>query len=199
MDHLLELEDLDNLPTVDIKTNVLLPDGRVGVLWPNGHIRSAETGSWMVKPKDGAHSFTSDTGREAVSIREQIKDSAVEEALKEHGNGDLKLGIKKLVAVQVNIASKETNRRDATAALMELLKMGGFIRSKYTAETKEGGSGPESLDNEDIRIVKVLLRRAKEMIEQGEIAPDKVQKQEQSGAVFDPPLLGPDPGAGSGQ
>lgn len=192
---ILVLEDLDNLPKVTEKTAVRLPDGREGYLYPSGVIKNSR-GHFMLGAElnGGALRFNSATASQAVSMRERIKDSAVEEAIKEHGNGDLQLGIQKLINVQVQIASKEKNRRDSTAALMELLKIGGFIKSKYTGTEQKPSEGPAQLDSEEISILKAITNRYKQLQSVGEITPDKVQKQELSDAAqlidLDPDLSG---------
>lgn len=181
---ILVIEDLAQLPTVDIKTAVVLPDGREGYLHPSGVIKNSK-GHFMFggEINGGALPFNSASASEAVTIREEAKNNAVLEALAEHGAGNWVDGVKKLAQVQVKIASKESNRRDATNAFIELLKIAGIVRSKYTQEDPTTPAGVETLDSGDMVILKAITNRIKEIQAESRIEPDKVQKQELSSAV----------------
>ena len=188
---ILEITDPDNLPTVEQKTPVRLPDGREGWLYPGGTVHNAQ-GHWMLGNNGGAPPFTSALASQAVTKREHMKDLAVENAIKEHGGGSLRIGLEELVKVQVKIASNDKNRRDATNAFIELLKIGGFVKSKYTKEEVTAPAGTVGLDSDDISILKMITARVKEIQEQANITPDKVEKQEQSNPVdLDALDLGP--------
>ena len=134
----LVIDDLDNLPEVEEKTEVRLPGsvtlkpGDQAFLYPDGVIRN-QRGSWVVKPPPehgSAPAFTPDSAREAVRERERMKEKAVEAAIAKHGKGDVRRGLEKLVGVQVKIASDKEQGFNSTRALERLLQWGGYAAQK---------------------------------------------------------------------
>lgn len=143
-DNTIILDSLDNLPKVEEKTAVVLPDGRSGFLYPKGDIRNS-SGSYMVRPPYGNESWTRDTARQAVKKREELRSEAIQHAIiAGTGAKDLAGGVERLGREIVKVVLNGQGR-DKVVAFKELMRHGAMAgdlgRGGAVGGQGSGGSG----------------------------------------------------------
>lgn len=156
---LIILEDLDNIPSVDYKTAVILPDGRQGFLHPSGTIKDGR-GLFMVQKQAGAvRAFDREGARAARIKRETLRSEAIQQAiLNGTASEDLAGGIGKLAAAMVQIVLEGKQDRDKIKAFSELMRFGGLAYDLSRGGQAENGQGQaQNLSSEAVEALNFLL------------------------------------------
>jgi hypothetical protein len=143
----LQIIDLDDLPVVEGKTAIVVPDGREGWLYPSGVIKD-KRGKFMFQPKN-SKPFTSDTAKSAVLARERQKREAALAAVEEGG------GWKALFSTQVEIAKDPKRGRDATTAVKELQRASGVDRVQ--SEQQGANGSVQGFTNKEMGILRQVI------------------------------------------
>lgn len=153
------IDNLEDIPQVEAKTAVVLPDGRSGFLYPSGTIKD-DKGRFLVQQQPGhAQAFDRDTAREAVKKREAIRATAFQQAIIDGaGASDLSGGVEYLAKQLVEVA-KSGQGRDKIQAVKELVRHAGLAGDLGRGGSVHGvgSSGGVGLDGEAVRALNVIL------------------------------------------
>ena len=165
------LDSFENIPIVEAKTAVILPDGLAGFLHPSGTITN-EKGHFITNHQRGvAKPFDRDSARMANKKRESMRSAAVQAAIiSGTGARDIGEGVSVLsVALVKIITSPKSQNRDKILAFKELMRFGGLA---YDLGRGSGPGGPVSggqgLTSEAIHALNVLLPAINNRLNQDE-------------------------------
>lgn len=164
------IDSLDNVPAVQEKTPVILPDGRRGFLHPSGSIKDG-AGKFLVQHQPGAApAFNRERGRAAAIKKEELRSLAIQAAVVQGtGAADLAGGVARLAAELVNIVVGEYAPRDKIKAFTELMRFGGLAydlgRSNNDNSAVPGAPG---MSQEAVKALNYLLPALEDRVKRGQ-------------------------------